>query len=171
MDSTLQWNIECSGLNGATLVNLAQIVEKSVHNGLISQLLDEELQTIYVYELCGLPVDEHSPYPNGARRLQTGSSSEIKMYSVVSAICIGCQQEIFTVTNNALKTIVENGSLTDSIQSESGGTIEAEIGPVVESSYVTVNAPVAPTRKPITSSKSGKMTKNQKSTKVKRSRA
>ena len=150
-------------------MNLAQVVERSVYDGLDSQSLNGQLQNVYVYELCDLPVDEHSPYPNGVRHLQTSSSSsDIKLYSVVSALCIGCQQEMFTVTNNALKTIVENGSLTNSIQSESGGTIVAVIGPDVSSSYDTVNAPTgAPTHKPSTPSKSGKRAKNQKSAKVK----
>ena len=166
MDSTLQWNVECSSLDSAALVTLAQIIEKSVYDGIESQLSNGNgvLQSTYVSELCDQLVDEHSPYPDGLRRLQTGSSTDVKLYSVVSSDCIGCQQEMFTATNNALTTIVENGSLADSIQSESGGTIDVVIDPVVDSSFVIVNAPTgAPTSK----SKAGKMAKNQKSAKAK----
>jgi hypothetical protein len=134
MDSTLTWNITCPI---AADVVTARIVEKSIYDGMSNVA---GLQTVYVHKLCNQDVSKHSPYPDGRRLADTNIEANI----VVSSVCNGCEKDLFNEANSTLQNIVANGSLTTSIKTNSGGTINAVIGPNVISSFnVTTNRPTA----------------------------
>ena len=178
MDSALFWNITCP-LNG-TADEVADIVAKSVYDGTVGET--DGLQYVYVYELCGESVSS-TPYPSG-RRLQTEESA-IRLKSIVTTTCNGCEDDMFNEATDALVKIVENGSLSESIQDNSGDVIAAAINPdlIVTNSEVITNPPTAapitmgptvdpddpstsspkptpkPTPRPSTASKSGKNSK------------
>ena len=115
------------------------------------------LETVYVYEICGETVADHSPYPSG-RRLQNAASS-VNAMIVVSTNCDGCGTEMANNATAALDAMLKDGSLTQSVQDNSNGIIQAVFdGTLNITSSVISNPPTAaPTLKPTltpTSSKS-----------------
>jgi len=170
MESVLEWDIVCPL---ADPVGVGQIVEQSIYENVQQQLTDgEELVSVYVNELCGEAVADHSPYPLSRRRLQTVSSA-IKAVSAVSTTCNGCQDDLFNAAANALVTTAQDGSLSASIQSKAGGTITATIGPDVSNTNkgIISNTPTsAPNIKP-SISEEPTTTKSSKSEKVKETKS
>jgi hypothetical protein len=154
VDTTLVWNITCDSINSTTLVEVAKIIEKSVYQDLDSQLNpDTTLDAVYVYELCGQKLETHVGFPPG-RRLQ--QNSEIKMFTVVSEACASgdvgqCGQDLFDQANAGLVTIVGDGSLSNTIQVNSGDVIAAVINGITNSTF-NVTSTNAPTRSPVSSS-------------------
>lgn len=153
----MEWNITCSLVNNDTSrLQVAEILEQSVYDGLDPLLTKETIELVYVYELCDETVANH----NGAtslsrRRLETLNATEIKFYLIVSRACNACDGEMFNETNEALIVIVDNGSLSNDIQNKSGNEITAVISPgSVNSTYnlqansPTGNPSVAPTPQP-----------------------
>ena len=142
MDASLTWNITCPLSSSDWIV--ATIIEVSLYDGMNPLMQPGELQTIYVYELCGQPVTAHYPYPSD-RRLQT-AESDIRFKSIVTSICNSCEDIMFQDAEAALKSIVLGGSLTESIQKNSGNVITAVIGDTVVATYETISNP--PTSSP-----------------------
>lgn len=181
MESSLQWNISCAELNDTTIVDVAQIIEKSTKDGMDATLPSYIYLTyVYVYELCDLQVSDHAGYPSPGRRLETASSL-IKMFHIVEQECnYDCSDEIFQATDEALSTIVDDGSLSEAIQTASGDIITAVINAKVNSTFtVQTGSPstgptsspttYAPTKRPTpqptprpTVSKASKQTKSSK---------
>jgi hypothetical protein len=152
MESTLTWNITCSLINTTTLIEIANIVEESVYNTMDSTLPNDLLlEYVYVDKLCNTTVGGHPGFPT-ARRLEVGTS-DIKLFEVVSKNCVGCQEDIFNTTNAALVEVVNDGSLSSSIQNKSGDVITADFSGNVTSNFtVTTSRPTsAPTATPVTS--------------------
>eukprot|EP00956_Cyclotella_meneghiniana_P041850 scaffold242052_cov26-Cyclotella_meneghiniana.AAC.1 len=146
MDSTLKWNTTCGAY--ATydeLVAAAKIIEQSVID-MINLPGDNTLNLVHVYKLCNTTIDHGgTPVIKKSRRLQVAVvTTDINMYQIVSKQCnTDSSQEMFDDANNALKEIVDNGSLTKSIQSNSQGVIKAMINPnseAVDSVFVTMTA-------------------------------
>jgi hypothetical protein len=149
MKSILTWNITCP-LNGTTTLEAAQIVEKSIYDGMNSTV--DGLQTVYVDNLCNETVAAHSPYPSG-RRLQNAASN-VTATVVVSTTCNGCENNMAQGANDALDAIIKDGSLTQSVQNNSAGAIQAAFEDnLVTTSTVISNPPsAAPSKSPVTSS-------------------
>jgi hypothetical protein len=131
MDSTLTWNITCPITAD---VDTARIVEKSIYEGMSNVA---GLQTVYVWELCNNAVSKHSPYPSGRRLVDTNIEASI----VVSSVCNGCKNDLINEANSTLHSIVDDGSLTTNIKTNSGGTIDAVIGPNVNSNFNVISNP------------------------------
>jgi hypothetical protein len=104
------------------------------------------LEYVYVDKLCNATVGEHTGFPI-ARRLEVGTS-DIKLFEVVSKSCVGCEEEIFNTTNIALVNIVNDGSLSSSIQNKSGGVITAVINGNITSNFIITTS--RPTSAPST---------------------
>lgn len=156
MDSTLQWNITCSEITDEELVQVAQIIEQSTHDGMDPNMPEDTfLKYVYVYELCGRPVEEHDGFPTPVRRLQTSAlTSDIKMYHLVEKECdFDCSEEMFDGTDAALATIVDDGSLSESIQAGSNDIITAVINGKSNSTFVvqTSSPTTQPSKSPSTS--------------------
>lgn len=147
MDSTLLWNITCP-LND-TAEDVADIVAQCVYDGTVGGT--DGLQYVYVYQLCGVMVSS-TPYPS-ERRLQA-EESEIKLKSVVTKTCNGCENDMYNEAKSALDSIVKDGSLSDNIQDKSGDTITAVVDPTIfVSNYEVITNPpsAAPTTNPTSS--------------------
>ena len=149
MDSTLKWNTTCEEYaTYAELVAAARIIEESVIELTPPKLPgDTNLDLVHVYELCGVFLDHGgTPVDNDTRRLQLDIvlTTDIKMYQIVSKKCITeCSDQMFDDANSALNEIVDDGSLTKSIQDNSLGVIKAVINPNnenVDSDYETITA-------------------------------
>eukprot|EP00956_Cyclotella_meneghiniana_P044822 scaffold338194_cov79-Cyclotella_meneghiniana.AAC.1 len=145
MDATLFWNITCP-LNG-TAEEVANIISQSVYDGTVEET--DGLQYVYVYELCGEQVSS-TPYPPG-RRLQAGESA-IRLKSIITSTCNGCEDDMFNQAEEALRKIVEDGSLSQNIQDNSGDEITAVINTTITdtSSEVITNPPTAAPANPTT---------------------
>jgi hypothetical protein len=155
MNSTLTWNITCSAVNTeAARIDVANIVEESTYGTVGSRLTsDIQLELVYVYELCGFTIGTHTGYPP-ARRLQT-STSDVKLYQVVSKNCGGCEAEIFNATDTALTAVVNDGSLSDSVEQNSGNTISAAFRNVTSNYSPATSRPTKqPSLKPVTTKSS-----------------
>jgi hypothetical protein len=127
------------------------IVEEATYNSVNTNLQnDTQLEYAYVYELCNTTVGNHTGYPS-SRRLEA-STSEIKLYQILSKECDGCQEEMFNDTTTILQTVVNDGSLSSSIQNKSGDLITATIDPNITSSFtvITSSPTSAPTAAPVT---------------------
>jgi hypothetical protein len=144
--STLETDIDCTGLGANDLLGIAQTTEQSVY-GTSNLPGSYTLQLVMVTDVCGQTVAPHPGYP-AARRLQ--STSEIKLYEVISAVCTDCGQEMFNNTKAALVTSIADGSLTQAMDDNSNGAIVVTISPNVTSSYTaTTSRPTsAPTKAP-----------------------
>eukprot|EP00956_Cyclotella_meneghiniana_P026809 scaffold58903_cov38-Cyclotella_meneghiniana.AAC.1 len=149
MDSTLKWNTTCEAYaTYAELVAAALIIEESVIELTPPKLPgDTNLDVVHVYELCGVFLDHGgTTVDNDARRLQLDIvlTTDVKMYQYVSKKCITeCSEQLFHDADNALYEIVDDGSLTKSVQDNSEGLIKAAFNPNgedVDSGYVTVTA-------------------------------
>jgi hypothetical protein len=155
VDTTLVWNFTCDTINSTTLVEVAKIIEKSVYQDLEPQLnAGTTLDVVYVYELCGQTVETHVGYPPG-RRLQSAPQSDIKMFTVISEVCASsdvgqCGQDLFDQADEGLDTIVGDGSLSNTIQDNSGNVITAVINGITNSTF-NVTSTNAPTRPPVSS--------------------
>ena len=145
MDATLFWNITCP-LNG-TAEEVANIISQSVYDGTVEET--DGLQYVYVYELCGEEVSS-TPYPP-RRRLQAGESA-IRLKSIITSTCNGCEDDMFNQAEEALRKIVEDGSLSENIQDNSGDEITAVINTTITdtSSEVITNPPTAAPANPTT---------------------
>jgi hypothetical protein len=149
MASTLKWNISCSVLNDPrSLIDVAQIIERSTYDDIAPLLTIETIELVYVYSICNRMVGNHPGYSGKSTRRLQNSISEIKLLTYVSSGCDRCSELIFNETAHALAQVVDNGTLTKSIQDNSNGTIRASINPGVDSTYVIVGNP---TTKPSTS--------------------
>ena len=155
MDAAVIWNATCPLSDP---IADAEIVAKSLYDSMELQMAGD-LQTVFVYELCGDAVLS-VPYPPIARRLQSGGS-EIKFKAIVTDTCSACDNQLYQRTDAALDTVVADGSLNSSIQNNSNGTMTASIGSVVGTSYTPMTNPPskAPTHAPTTGSKSAKNAK------------
>ena len=163
MDAGLTWNVTCPLPDP---VAVSGIISQSVYQGMNPKLQPGELQYVYVYELCGEGV-AFSPYPP-SRRLQNAESM-IRLKVVVEASCETCEDDLFNEADQALVSIVSDGSLSESIQSNSGDVITAVIGDTVLTLLETVSPTSSPTVPPTgpptnrpTASKSSKRSKTQK---------
>jgi hypothetical protein len=161
MDSTLQWNLTCDGLNDTLFVELAQIIEEAVFEDMKALLTNDTVDLVYVSTLCDQTVDNHDGYPvSSLRRLQSFNVSAIGLTTTVSSECDGCSETLFNASNSALTTIVDDGTLTESIQNKTNGAIQAAVSPGVNSSFtvVTKSPTIAPnptpTKSPIKSTNS-----------------
>jgi hypothetical protein len=143
MESTLTWNITCSLINTTTLIEIANIIEESVYSTMDSTLPNDLLlEYVYVDKLCNTTFGERPGFPT-ARRLEVGTS-DIKLFQVVSKNCVGCQEDIFNTTNAALVEVVNDGSLSSSIQNKSGDVIAADFSQNVTSNFtVTTSRPTS----------------------------
>ena len=147
-DVLLTSNLDCSWKNDEYTIN---IIQMSVMNGMNSQLLSSGVMmlSIAVYQICGA---------NVSRKLQT-TESDIKLYGIATGACENCGTQMGQLAESALVTIVSDGSLNDSIKSNSGGTISANISGADVASFETISNP--PTLAP-TGTKTAKDAKNTK---------
>lgn len=145
--STLETDINCTGLTDQQILELAQTTEVSVYET-ANLPAGYSLQLVKVTETCNRTVLPHDGYPP-ARRLQS-SSSEIVLYEVVSAVCNDCQEEMFNTTKTSLETSIASGTLTDAMADNSGGVIVVNISPNITSNYTeTTSRPTkSPTKAP-----------------------
>ena len=160
MDATITWNATCPRSDPASD---AEILSKSLYDTFLLQM-DESVQSVDVYEICGEVVDA-SPHPPPARRMQS-SGSEIKFLTIVTTKCTGCENDMYQDADEALDLMVSDGSLDSSIQSNSNGTIDGSVTGVVDTSYTPMTNPPskAPTKKP-TAVPTNQPTQGAKSTK------
>ena len=165
MRSTVEWNITCSELNDTSIISVAEVVEQSIYEGMQPEMNSMSIELVLVTAMCNQTVGAHPGYSGpSTRRLQTIPMTEIEFTTTVKYNCIDCSDEMFDITNSALVTIVDNGSLTTIIQGNSNGVIQAVINPgstnsTLEDSVTTTNQP---TNRPTTTSKSAKNSKDSK---------
>ena len=126
----------------------------AVMTGMDSQLQSSGvvMLSITIYQICGGDV----------RRNLQAAQSEIKFKGVATAGCGNCGTQLEQLTTAAIETIVADGSLSDSIKSNSGGTIDVDISAADVTAFETISNP--PTPAP-TGSKSAKDVKNTKTEK------
>lgn len=151
IDATLTSNIDCSQNIDENTVN---IIEVSIMDDMNAELqpLGVVVLSITVYEICGGSV---------RRNLQT-VESEIKFFIVETSACENCAAQMAELAEVVIEAIVSDGSLSDSIESNSGGTIVVDFSGAAVTSYETISNP--PTPAP-TRSKSAKEDPSSKSAK------
>ena len=96
VDASATWNSTCPLTDP---VADAEILAKSFYDSM-GPLLNGDLQSVNVYELCGEAVVA-TPYPPSGRRLQSGQS-EIKFITIVTSTCNDCDNQMYQETDEAL---------------------------------------------------------------------
>lgn len=115
IDSSVEWNASCSELNATALVEVAQVIEQSVYEGMSSNLKNgETINFVYVYSLCNQNVENHTGSVF-ARRLQSGNTSSISFLTTVTSGCENCASFVYTESKYALETIVDDETLSNTI--------------------------------------------------------
>jgi hypothetical protein len=156
MSSTLEWNINCSDINNATtLLNVSTVVEKSIFEGIDPQITPKKLElvSVFVSSICNHTFSPNTPRTlHGMRLLEADTLTKIEFITQVTTqvYCDDCGQQMFTATNSALVSIVNDGSLTSSIYNNSNGTIRAVINPNSTNSTFTLST-TSPTKSPVSS--------------------
>lgn len=96
-------------------MNTSQQVEQSVYEELVAKS-NSSINLVYVYEMCNEAVDSHSPGYSSARRLEV-TSTKLR----IDSSCIGCSAtELFDEIDDLLKTVVNDGNLTETFKKVSG---------------------------------------------------
>ena len=146
MDASVTWNATCPLSDS---VAYAQILAKSFYDSM-SPLLNGDLQNVNVYELCN-QVIQATPYSLNTRHLES-SESEIKLKNIMTSTCNSCAGEMYQSIDEALDTIVADGSLNSNIQSNLNDTMSISVTGVITTSYSTItNSPTkVPTETPTT---------------------
>jgi hypothetical protein len=142
-DSLIQWNYEClPNMTSEEIIDLAQVIEKSMYDA-----ANTTGQTViyYVSEICNVTVGDHIGYPVPARRLQ-GVTDFLLSTQISAEGTEDDAQAIYNAANSSLTTVVSSGELTNSINTNSNGTVNVTVDSVESSNFTVITNP--PTKAP-----------------------
>lgn len=128
IDVTLEWDVNCSSINDT--LQVAQIFEQAVYEGMHAQLqsTNSSVNTVYVQELCGKSVQNHTGYSGSSSRfLEENNMTDIELYVVVIKACASCEKLLWNETNTAIRRIVGDGSLSASVSNKTDGAIQTDL--------------------------------------------
>jgi hypothetical protein len=151
INATFLWNITCPTNNA-----IVGIVEESLFELISSELqANTELDSVVVTDICNEATTIHTPVTDvSVRSLESSNLSPVGFQMQVTQSCKDCNgvvaaENLYTHVDTIFKNQVGSGKLTSTIQSKSGGAIQASVAPYTTSTYSLIsNETTSPTRSP-----------------------